>query len=126
VVWWRAPAAVVADEPNQTEPNQTKPKVVSFHVFPRVVIVVERLEAAVTLVKLIDVGSHMVQQPETSVELLVTMRAFEPVFLNVCLDVPLQGLNLGELFLTKFTVKGLDGSLFFLVDFLALGQFQAV
>ena len=42
----------------------------------------------------------MVQQPENLVELLATMRAFEPVFLHVCLDVRLQGLNLGELFLT--------------------------
>ena len=65
----------------------------------------------------------MLQRQDNSAELLVAIRAFEPVFLRVCLDVPLQGLNLGELFLTKLTVKGLDGALFFLVDFLVLGQF---
>ena len=123
----------------------------SFHVFPRVVLVVKRLEAAITLVNIIGVGFHMVQLHEKSVELLVALVAlewfltsvvshmvvhdvfpvellgaiiaFEFIFLHVCLDLPLPGLNLGELFLTKFTVKGLDVALFFLVDFLVLGQF---
>ena len=119
--------------------------------FPKVVLVVERLEAAVTLVKIISVGFHMVQLHENSVELLVAVvalewfltsvvfhmvvhdvssvepfgaiRALELIFLHVSLDVPLQSFNIGELFLTRFTDQRLDEALFFLVDFLVLCQF---
>ena len=122
--------------------------------FPKVVLVVERLGTVVTLANITSVRFHMVQRHETSVELFVALvalewfltsvvshmvvhdvspverlsaiRALELIFLHVCLDVPLQGFNLGELFLTKFTVTGLDEALFFLVDFLVLGQFRAV
>ena len=69
----------------------------------------------------------MVVYDVSPVERLGAIRTPELILLHVCLDVPLQGLNLCELFLTKFTVKGLDEALFFLlVDFLVLGQFQAV
>ena len=45
--------------------------------FSKVVFVVERLEAAVTLVKIISVGFHMVQLHENLVELLVAVVALE-------------------------------------------------
>ena len=98
-------------------------RVVSSHVFPKGVLVVERLDTVVTLVKTTSVGSHMVQRHKTSVELLVAIVALELILFHVSLDVPLQGSNLGELFLTKFTVQRLDEALFFLVDFLVLCQF---
>ena len=98
-------------------------RVVSSHVFSKGVLLVERLDTVVTLVKTTSVGSHMVQRHKTSVELLVAIVALELILFHVSLDVPLQGSNLAELFLTKFTVQRLDEALFFLVDFLVLCQF---
>ena len=45
--------------------------------FSKVVFVVERLDAAVTLVKIISVGYHMVQLHENLVELFVAVVALE-------------------------------------------------
>ena len=58
--------------------------VVSSHVFPKGVLVVERLETVVTLVNTISVGFHMVQRHEPSVELLVALVALELVSHQCC------------------------------------------
>ena len=112
--------------------------------FPTVVT----LPTVITFANIISVGFHMVQRHETSLELFVAlealecfltsvvshmvvhdvspvgclgaMRALELTFLYVCLDVSLQGPHLREPFLTKFTVKGLEETLFFLVHFLSV------
>ena len=127
------------------ESLSTKPTLERFlsgvisHVIPECVLAVERLEAVVTLVNAISMGSHMAQQHETPGELLVAcvalerflssvvshmvvqnvspverlsaIGALELLLLHVCLDVPLQDLDLGELFLTEFTLERLDEAL---------------
>ena len=62
-------------------------RVVSSHVFPKGVVVVERLDTVVTLVKTTSVGSHMVQRHKTLVELLVAIVALEFILFHVCLNV---------------------------------------
>ena len=59
-------------------------RVVSSHVFSKGVLLVERLDTVVTLVKTTSVGSHMVQRHEPSVELLVALVALELVSHQCC------------------------------------------
>ena len=52
-----------------------------------------------------SVISHMIIENISSVKRLGAIRALEFFLLHVCLDVPLQDLNLGELFFAELTGK---------------------
>ena len=61
--------------------------------FSKVVFVVERLDAAVTFVKIISVGCHMVQLHANLVELFVAVVALEWFLTSVVFHVEVSPLE---------------------------------
>ena len=64
--------------------------------------------------------SHVIVENIPSVEGLCAIRALELLLLHVCLDVPFQDLNLGELLLAELTGKRFHQTFAILFLFLML------